>query len=124
MQLSLRRPVATFALVAVASLATNAPYVARAATSFDGAMMAAMTRMDVAMARAPMTGDPDRDFIAMMLPHHQGAIEMATTELASGHDPRLRRLAQEIVVTQGSETQVMRAIARDLAAPTPTKEVR
>ena len=88
--------------------------VARAEPPFDAAMMAAMTRMDAAMTGARVTGEPDRDFIAMMLPHHRGAIEMATAELAYGHDPRLRRLAQEIVVTQESESQVMRAIARDL----------
>lgn len=102
------------ALALIGSLAF-VPLAARGAAGFDAAMMAAMTRMDAAMAAAPMTGDPDRDFISMMLPHHRGAIEMATAELAHGRDPRLRRLAQEIVVTQASESQVMRAIARDLA---------
>ncbi|GAC1568520.1 MAG: DUF305 domain-containing protein [Vulcanimicrobiaceae bacterium] len=97
-----------------APLALATPLVASTAAPFDTAMMAQMARMNDAMAAAPMTGDADRDFIAMMLPHHRGAIEMATSELAYGHDPRLRRLAQEIVVTQESETQVMRAMARDL----------
>ena len=99
------------------------PLVRAGSPAFDEAMMAAMTRMDAAMARAPMTGNADRDFIAMMVPHHRGAIEMATTELTYGHDPRLRRLAEEIVVTQRSETQVMRAIARDLAPPKPDKDL-
>ena len=98
----------------------SAPLLAHAATPFDDAIMAAMKRMDVAMTAAPMTGDADRDFIAMMLPHHQAAVEMATSEVAHGHDPRLLRLAQEIVVTQGSEIQVMQLVARDLAA-TPRK---
>ncbi len=91
------------------------PAIAHDASSFDGAMMSAMSRMDAAMGAAPMTGNADRDFVAMMLAHHRGAIEMAELELASGRDPRLRRLAQEIVVTQRSESDVMRAIALDLA---------
>ena len=103
------------AILGVATIA-SVPNIAHAATTFDAAMMSAMTQMDGAMAAARVTGDPDRDFIAMMLPHHRGAVAMAELELASGHDPRLRRLAQEIVVTQGSEIDVMRATARDLTS--------
>ena len=55
-----------------------------------------------------MTGDPDHDFSAMMIPHHAGAIDMAKAVLLHGKDPVLRRLAQEIVVTQQQEIQVMR----------------
>jgi len=54
-----------------------------------------------------MTGDPDHDFAAMMIPHHQGAIDMAKAELLYGRNPVLRRLAQEIIVTQNSEITVM-----------------
>ncbi|GAC1426490.1 MAG: hypothetical protein NVSMB5_21000 [Candidatus Velthaea sp.] len=93
----------------------SVPRVAHAAEAgFDGAVASAMARMDAAMSRAPMSGDPDRDFIAMMLPHHAGAVEMAESELSYGHDPRLRRLAQEIIVTQQSEIDVMRSVRRDL----------
>lgn len=116
MYLSLPRGTVARTLFAIIALVVAAPVLARAAAPFDDAMMAAMTQMNAAMAGAPMTGDPDRDFIAMMVPHHRGAIEMATLELEHGDDPRLRRLAQEIVVTQGSEIQVMRAVARDLTA--------
>lgn len=94
------------------------------ALDFDAEMMGAMTRMSTAMTRAPMTGDPDRDFIAMMVPHHAGAIEMATLELEHGHDARLRRLAQEIVVTQQSEIVVMRAVARDHSSTHAKKEAQ
>ena len=112
-----RRPVRVVAvIVAIASVTTIARADSALDRSFDRLEMAAMTRMNAAMAAAPMTGDADRDFVAMMIPHHRGAIEMAELELAHGHDPRLRRLAQEIVVTQDSEIQVMRAIARDLAS--------
>jgi len=76
--------------------------------SFDQLMNQAMTVMDQGMKQAPMVGDPDRDFAAMMIPHHQGAIDMAKAELLYGKDPVLRRLAQEIVVTQQQEIVVMR----------------
>ena len=59
------------------------------------------------MKNAPMTGDLDHDFAAMMIPHHQGAVDMAKVELIYGKDPVLRRLAQEIVVTQEQEIVVM-----------------
>lgn len=83
--------------------------------SFATAMDAAMARMDRDMMAAP-TGDPDRDFAAMMIPHHQGAIEMAEAQLRFGHDPVLRRLAQAIIVEQRQEIEVMR---RSLAALPP-----
>ena len=76
-------------------------------TPFATMMESAMTAMDEGMTRAPMTGDPDHDFAAMMIPHHQGAIDMAKAELLYGKNPVLRRLAQEIVVTQNSEIAVM-----------------
>ncbi len=76
-------------------------------TAFATMMETAMTGMDDGMNRAPMTGDPDHDFAAMMIPHHQGAIDMAKAELLYGTNPVLRRLAQEIVVTQNSEITIM-----------------
>lgn len=66
-----------------------------------------MAIMSREMMRAPMSGDPDRDFVSMMIPHHQGAIDMAKVEVLYGKDPALRRLAQEIIVTQGSEIALM-----------------
>jgi uncharacterized protein (DUF305 family) len=76
--------------------------------SFQQLMDEAMTLMDRGMEKAPMTGDPDHDFAAMMIPHHQGAVDMAKAELVYGKDPVLRRLAQEIIVTQEQEIDVMR----------------
>jgi uncharacterized protein (DUF305 family) len=73
---------------------------------FGGLMNRAMERMHVGM-HVDLTGDPDRDFVRMMIPHHQGAVDMALVELRYGRDPRLRRLAQAIVVEQKQEIQVM-----------------
>jgi hypothetical protein len=76
----------------------------------------AMTRMLVGMQINP-SGDADRDFAAMMVAHHQGAIGMAQAELRYGHNEQLRRLAQEIIVTQQQEIEVMRHL---LETPLPT----
>jgi uncharacterized protein (DUF305 family) len=73
-----------------------------------GAMMQSMDKMNKNMAAAPMTGDVDHDFVAMMIPHHQGAIDMAKVELAGGKDPRLRKLATDIVAAQQREIRLMR----------------
>lgn len=61
------------------------------------------------MERAKQTGDPDHDFIAMMIPHHQGAIDMAKALLIHGKHPELRKLSQEIITEQSYEIQVMQA---------------
>jgi uncharacterized protein (DUF305 family) len=67
---------------------------------------AAMTKMMAAMHIKP-TGDIDRDFAAMMIPHHQGAIDMALAELRYGSNEQLRRIAQEIIVEQQQEIAAM-----------------
>jgi Domain of unknown function (DUF305) len=63
------------------------------------------------------SGDVDRDFVEMMVPHHQGAVDMAQAELKYGHNEQLRRLAQEIVVTQQQEIAVMRLALGDKLPP-------
>jgi uncharacterized protein (DUF305 family) len=70
-------------------------------------MIAAMNSMHSAMSSANASGDSDKDFIALMLAHHRGAIDMARAELLYGRDPQARRLAQEIIVDQHSEIQLM-----------------
>ena len=70
-------------------------------------MSTMMTRMKITLS-----GDADRDFVALMAPHHQGAIEMAQTELRHGHNEQLRRLAQEIIVTQQQEITALRLALR------------
>jgi uncharacterized protein (DUF305 family) len=84
---------------------------------------ATMSRMMSGMVIKP-TGDVDRDFVAMMAPHHQGAIEMAQAVLRSGHNEQIRRVAQEIIVTQQQEIAAMRlAIGDPLppSMPSPTQ---
>ena len=78
-------------------------------------MMQAMERMHKDMAIVS-SGDPDRDFAAMMIPHHQGAVDMAKVELQFGKNPVLRRLAQAIIVEQLQEIEVMRRELRLLAS--------
>lgn len=78
--------------------------------SMNTALSQAMISMNAAMSTPSMSGNPDVDFAVMMIPHHQGAVEMAKIELQYGTDSRLRRLAQEIIVTQQSEMALMQLI--------------
>ena len=77
------------------------------ATNFMRIMDESMKRMDTDMKSAPMNGNSDHDFATMMMPHHQGAIDMAKAELIYGKDPVMRRMAEEIIVDQQSEIQAM-----------------
>ncbi|WP_423969064.1 DUF305 domain-containing protein [Bradyrhizobium sp.] len=102
------------------------PATEAAATSDESAFLrendGAMTKMMNAMEAKP-TGDIDRDFVAMMAPHHQGAIDMAVIELRYGKNEQLRRIAQEIIVDQMQEIAAMKlAIGEPVttSAPAPT----
>ncbi len=84
----------------------------------------AMSRMMDGMDVKP-SGDVDKDFVGMMIPHHQGAIDMAQAELRYGHNEQLRRIAQEIVVEQQQEIIAMRlALGQPLppSAPAPDQQ--
>lgn len=71
-------------------------------------LMTSMDKMNVAMASVARSGDSDVDFVNLMLPHHQAAIEMGKAQLLYGKDPQMRRLAQEIITDQQSEIELMR----------------
>ena len=90
-----------------------------AGSAFTQELMRSMNLMDKDMMAAPMTGNPDHDFCAMMIPHHQGAIDMAKSILLHGTDPVVRRLAQEIIVTQEQEIEVMRLRLAAMETNTP-----
>jgi uncharacterized protein (DUF305 family) len=79
-----------------------------AATPADKAFAASMKTMMNGMNVKP-TGEPDKDFVLMMIPHHQGAIDMAKVELQYGTDLELRRLASDIVAAQEKEIAQMKA---------------
>jgi len=72
------------------------------------ALMKNMETMHAAMAAVEPSGNEDADFVNLMVPHHQAAVDMARTELLYGNDPQMRRLAQEIITDQESEIQLMR----------------
>ena len=68
---------------------------------------ASMDKMHMAMSAIKPSGNSDVDFVRLMLPHHQAAIDMAKTQLLYGRDPQMRRLAQEIITDQQSEIELM-----------------
>ena len=102
-------------IVSVSRAQTLRSHETAQAGSFDALMTQAMDRMHTDMAIAP-SGDPDRDFAAMMIPHHQGAVDMAKVELQLGKNPALRRLAEGIIVEQLQEIEVMQRELRQLPA--------
>jgi uncharacterized protein (DUF305 family) len=115
------RPTAALSALALSSVAaclaaspTEAPFLAQ--------NDAAMTKMMAAMQIKP-SGDADHDFVAMMAPHHQGAIDMAQAELRFGHNEQLKRLSQEIIVTQQQEIAAMKlALGLPLPPSSPSPD--
>ena len=83
-------------------------------------LVGSMHVMHAAMSTVKPTGDNDVDFVKLMLPHHQAAIDMAKTQLAYGQDPQMRRLAQEIITDQQSEIELMQLWLRQWEAKSST----
>jgi hypothetical protein len=119
--ISCRKSVGRFAALAAFGLFT--PLAASTPSEqFLAENEAAMARMHAAMEIQP-TGDIDRDFAAMMIPHHQGGIDMAVAVLRHSRNEQIRRLAQEIIVEQQQEIAALRmAVGEPLPAsrPAPT----
>jgi hypothetical protein len=118
------RPIAPAALVVFLMASSALPASpADEESRFIAENDAAMTRMMNDMNVKP-SGDIDRDFAAMMIPHHQGAIDMAVIMLRYGHNEQLRRVAQEIIVEQQQEIDAMRlavGLPPSPAAAAPTQ---
>jgi Domain of unknown function (DUF305) len=84
-------------------------------------LMTGMDKMHAAMSSVERSGDSDVDFVRLMLPHHQAAIDMAKTQLLYGKDPQMRRLALEIITDQQSEIELMQLWLKQRDALTPKK---
>jgi hypothetical protein len=105
-------PLALLSAYAAAQLASDE-------AAFNAENAAAMDKMMAGMNVHP-SGDVDRDFAAMMIPHHQGAIDMALAELRHGRNEQLRRIAQEIIVEQQQEIDAMHlAVGEPPSSPAP-----
>jgi uncharacterized protein (DUF305 family) len=94
----------------VAMPGAKAPvFIASTAKPFAALMDDAMAVMDEGMKRAPMNGVSEHDFVTMMIPHHQGAVDMAKALLLYTKDPELRNVAQGIITEQQNEIKIMQA---------------
>lgn len=99
---------ASYAAAAEHSHHASPPPRSAAKTQFTQAMDAGMSKMMADMHAAGSSGNPDVDFLAMMIPHHEGAVEMARLLLIHGADPVSRRLAEDIIASQQVEIEGMR----------------
>lgn len=93
---------------------------ATTAKSFPELMKDAMNIMQHDMESANVSGNPDHDFVAMMIPHHQGAVDMAKVLLLYGKDPAVRTLAQQTITQQTEQIEMMRAWLRTHRDAPPT----
>ncbi len=100
-------------LVLATSLAFGIGAMAAVALAQDGAAMgeysAAMQKMMQGSMDMKSSGDADVDFVRMMIPHHQAAVDMAKSQLKYGKDPEIRKLSEDIIAAQNKEIAQMNA---------------
>ncbi|MBS0270688.1 MAG: DUF305 domain-containing protein [Proteobacteria bacterium] len=77
--------------------------------AFNDAMSKMHEKMSKKMMSMQTTGNADVDFVKGMIPHHEGAVDMAKIELQYGKDPELHKLAEGIVKAQESEIAFMKS---------------
>jgi uncharacterized protein (DUF305 family) len=103
-------------LLLILGIGTLAPRVQTESSAHDNRLMGdpnwseligSMDKMHMAMTAVTRSGNSDVDFVRLMIPHHQAAIDMAKTQLLYGKDPQIRRLAQEIITDQQLEIELM-----------------
>jgi uncharacterized protein (DUF305 family) len=107
MKISTKLLVALFVCSLVASAIAEADRVQSSTDPDWSELIASMDKMHMAMGAVVRSGNSDVDFVSLMIPHHQAAIDMAKTQLLYGKDPQMRRLAQEIITDQQLEIQLM-----------------
>lgn len=93
--------------ILIAAVLVTLPVAAVAQESADAGYEAAIDKMTPHMMK-PISGDADKDFVTLMIPHHQGAIDMAKVELQFGKDTRLRAMADKIIKAQEKEIAEMK----------------
>ena len=100
---------------------TNGMEMEAMAPMTDEAMRPFMVPMDTMMVAMPMasSGMPDADFLLMMIPHHQSAIDMAEVELELGQDDATKAMAQEIIDAQEAEIAEMTAMLEAMGVTPP-----
>ena len=117
-------PFVMLLLLALAPASSAAPPAAKSSSVKEAPFLrandVAMTRMMAGMGVAP-SGDVDRDFARMMIPHHQGGIDMARALLRYGKDPKMKALARAIIAKQEEEIALMRRMIGERAGARPAR---
>src|SRR5262249_14949608 len=109
-----------YRMLFLAAAAISFPLLALAqddASAIKKAFMDAHEKMMREMGKETPRGDPDRDFATFMIPHHQGAVDMAKIELRYGNGPQLRALAEQIVRSQTQEIGELKTWLTNHPAP-------